>query len=107
MYADAALSTADQPAGPVLCYMRGRQLSLPAVIRFASLGVETHFRDEWLGPLAAPWAVHQRHAGTSATGFGLERQKIILPIFGMSFDIKNNKPSKRLLLIISCSWFRP
>lgn len=75
MYADAALSTADQPAGPVLCYMRGRQLSLPAVIRFASLGVETHFRDEWLGPLPAPWTVHQCYTGTLATGLGLEGQK--------------------------------
>lgn len=72
MYADAALSTADQPAGPVLCYMRVRQLPLAVVIRPAGLGVETHFRDEWLGPLASAWTVHQRHAGTPTTGFRLD-----------------------------------
>lgn len=76
MYADAALSTADQPAGPVLCYMRVRQLSLPAVIHLAGLSVEAHFRDEWLGPLAAPWTVHQHHAGTPAIRLGLEGKRV-------------------------------
>lgn len=72
VYADAALSTAEQPAGPILCYMRVRQLSLAVISRFAGLGVETHFRDEWLGPLAAPWTVHQHHAGVPTTGLGLK-----------------------------------
>lgn len=71
MHTDETLSAADQRAGPILCYVRVRQLSLPAVIRLASLGVETHFRDEWFGPLAAPWMVHQRHTGTPTTGLGL------------------------------------
>lgn len=75
MYADAALSTADQPAGPVLCYMRVGQLSLPVIIRLAGLGVETHFRDEWLGPLAAPFTVQQRDTGTPTTGLRLEGRK--------------------------------
>lgn len=75
MYADAALSTADQPAGPVLCYMWVRQLSLPAIIRLAGLGVETHFRDEWFGPLAASWTVHQCHDGTPTTGLRLKGGK--------------------------------
>lgn len=80
MYADAALSTADQPAGPVFRYMRVRQLCLPVIIRLARLGVETHFRDEWLGPLAAPRTVHQHHVGTPTTGLGLEGKKETLVI---------------------------
>lgn len=75
MYADTALSTADQPAGLVPCYMWVRQLSLPAISHLGALGVETHFRDEWFRPLAASWMVHQRHAGTSTTGLRLEGGK--------------------------------
>ena len=76
VYPDAALSTADKPAGPVLCYIRVRQLSLPAITRLARLGVETHFRNEWLGPLTAAWTVHQHHPGTPTTGLGLEGGKV-------------------------------
>lgn len=70
VYTDEALRAADQPAGPVLRYTRVRQLSLPAVVRLASLGVETHFRDEWFGPLAAPWMVHQHHTPTTGLWLG-------------------------------------
>ena len=73
--ADAALSAAEQPAGPVLCYMRVRQLPLAVISRLARLGVETHFRDEWLGPLAAPWTIHQHHAGVPTTGLRLEGRR--------------------------------
>lgn len=75
MYTDAALSTADQPAGPVPCYMWVRKLSLPAIIHLGALSVETHFRDEWFRPLAASWMVHQHRAGTSTTGLSLKAEK--------------------------------
>lgn len=67
VYADAALSAADQPAGPILCYIWVRQLSLLTLISLIVVGVKTHFRDEWLGPLAASWTVQQCHAGTATT----------------------------------------
>lgn len=76
MYTDAALSAADQPTSPVLCYIRVRQLSLLAVApRLAGLGVETHFGDEWFGPLVAPWAVHQHHIGATIAGLRLEVER--------------------------------
>lgn len=75
MYTNTALNTADQPAGPVLCYTRVRQLSLPAIMRLASLGVETHFWDEWFGPLAPPWTINQCHAGIPTTRFRLEEKR--------------------------------
>lgn len=71
MYTDTALRTADQAAGSIVCYVRVRQLSLPAVTHLAGLGVETHFRDEGFGPLMAPWMIHQSQAGTSVIGVGL------------------------------------
>lgn len=75
MYTDTALNTADQPAGPVLCYMRVRQPSLPAIIRLASLGVETHFWDERFGPLASPWTIYQCHVGTPTSRLRLEGKR--------------------------------
>lgn len=75
MYADTALNTADEPAGPVLCYMRVRQLSLPTIIRLAGLGVETHFWDERFGPLAPPWTIHECCAATSSSGLRLEGKR--------------------------------
>lgn len=76
MYADTTLSTADQPAGPIFGDMGVRQLTLPVFIGLARLGVETHFRDERLGPLVASWTVHQRHAGTPTVGVRLEKIKM-------------------------------
>lgn len=75
MYTDKALSTADQPAGPILCNIWVGQLSLTAFIHFVSLGVETHFRDKWFGPLLPPWTVHQRHVLAPTYGLGLEYEK--------------------------------
>lgn len=54
MHADTALSTADQAAGSIVCYVRVRQLSLHAVTHLAGLGVEAHFRDEGFRPLLVP-----------------------------------------------------
>lgn len=75
MYADTTLNTADQPASPVLCYVRVRQLSFPTVICLAGLGVETHFWDEWFGPLAPPWTIHQCHDGTPTSRLRLKGKK--------------------------------
>lgn len=71
MYSDEALRTADQLAGPILCYMWVRQLSLPAIVGPAGLGVETHLRDEWFGPLASSSTVHQCHTGAPTAGLSL------------------------------------
>lgn len=65
MHSNAALSTADQPARPIFCYMRIRKLTLPCIVSLAGLGVETHFRNQRFGPLTPPGTVYQHQAGVS------------------------------------------
>lgn len=67
MYTDAALRTADQPAGAVLSDVRVGQLAFLAIGDLVGVRVETHFRDEGFGPLVT-LAVHQRHSGSAVAG---------------------------------------
>lgn len=106
MYADAALSTGDQPAGPVLGYMRVGQLALPVIIRLARLCVEAHFRDEWLGKLAAAWTIHQRPAGIPTAGLRLrvgKKRRLVLGISDGCFPQLELSNTHSRLVIKRCT----
>lgn len=71
MYSNAALSTADEAACPIVSYVRIRQLALSSIVCSTRMSIKTHLRDEWPGPLTASWAVYQSQAGALFAGLKL------------------------------------